>query len=434
MLKIDANGNKIWDKRYGGAGWDGLARMLETTDGGYLLGGHSQSNISGDKSENAFGKADFWVLEIDTDGAKVWDKTLGGTADDWLSALAPAKDGGFLVTGTSESNATGNKTENILGRFDFWVVRIDENGNKIWDRTIGANGSESNKDTIQSINGGHVLLGRATGAGANGHRSQAGKGDKDDFWAIEINENGERVWDKIYGGEGSYSGESVVANSAGGLVFAGKSWSWSNDKLEANRGDYDYWVVNADESGKRNHYANDPEGKTLTWSISGGADASYFEINATTGQIIFAGTDYEDPQDSDQNNTYEATIRATDPSGLFSEQSIHIVVEDVYEPSLDNHTVELNSSVGLEMIWVEPGTFTMGSPESEVGRKTNEPEHNVTFTSGFYLGKYEVTQAQYEAVMQGNGDGLASYPVQYKYQDPNKPRGASILCGCSSFS
>ena len=73
-----------------------------------------------------------------------------------------------------------------------------------------------------------------------------------------------------------------------------------------------------------------------------GADASYFEINATR-QIIFAGTDYEDPQDSDQNNTYEATIRATDPSGLFSEQSIHIVVEDVYEPSLDNHTVELNS-------------------------------------------------------------------------------------------
>ena len=76
VLKIDANGNKIWDKRYGGAGWDGLARMLETTDGGYLLGGHSQSNISGDKSENAFGKADFWVLKIDADGAKVWDKPL----------------------------------------------------------------------------------------------------------------------------------------------------------------------------------------------------------------------------------------------------------------------------------------------------------------------------------------------------------------------
>ena len=93
----------------------------------------------------------------------------------------------------------------------------------------------------------------------------------------------------------------------------------------------------------------------------------------------------------------------------------------MYEPSLDNHTVELNASVGMEMIWVEPGTFTMGSPENEEGRKTNEPEHNVTLTRGFYLGKYEVTQAQYEAVMQGNGDGLASYPVEYKFQDPNKP-------------
>ncbi len=406
VLKIDANGNKIWDKRYGGSGWDGLARILETTDGGYLLGGHSQSNISGDKSENAFGKADFWVIKIDADGTKVWDKTLGGTEDEWLSALAPAEDGGFLVTGSSESNATGNKSENSLGYFDFWAVRIDENGNKIWDRTIGANGSESNKDTIRSDDGGHVLLGR---------------GDKDDFWAIKINEDGDRVWDKIYGGEGSYSGESIVANSAGGFVLAGKSWSWSNDKLEANRGNYDYWVINADESGKRNHYANDPEGKTLTWSISGGADAHLFEINATTGQIIFAGGDYEDPQDSDQNNTYEATIRATDPSGLFSEQSMHLVVEDVYEPSLDNHTVELNATVGLEMIWVEPGTFTMGSPTTEVGRDEDEPEHNVTLTQGFYLGKYEVTQAQYEAVMAGNAEGLASNPVSPQFEDSNKP-------------
>ena len=79
------------------------------------------------------------------------------------------------MTGTSESNATGNKTENILGQVDFWAVRIDAIGNKIWDRTIGANGLESNKDTIQSIDGGHVLLGRASGAGANGHRIQAGR-------------------------------------------------------------------------------------------------------------------------------------------------------------------------------------------------------------------------------------------------------------------
>ena len=73
------------------------------------------------------------------------------------------------------------------------------------------------------------------------------------------------------------------------------------------------------------------------------------------------------------------------------------------------------------MIWVEPGTFTMGSPETEAGRESgNETEHNVTLTKGFYLGKYEVTQAQYEAVMSGNNDGLPPKPSWWPNY-PNRP-------------
>jgi len=93
------------------------------------------------------------------------------------------------------------------------------------------------------------------------------------------------------------------------------------------------------------------------------------------------------------------------------------LVPDDHEPF---HVVELNSSINLEMIWVEPGTFTMGSPTSEVGRGTMETEHNVTLTKGFHLGKYEVTQAQYEAVMTGNTDGLSATPSYYGGY-PNRP-------------
>ncbi|MDA8989786.1 SUMF1/EgtB/PvdO family nonheme iron enzyme, partial [Opitutales bacterium] len=88
--------------------------------------------------------------------------------------------------------------------------------------------------------------------------------------------------------------------------------------------------------------------------------------------------------------------------------------------SLDNHFADLNSTVSLEMIWVEPGTFTMGSPTSEAGRSTNETQHEVTLTQGFYLGKYEVTQAQYEAVMTGNTDSLSATPSQWP-NNPNRP-------------
>jgi formylglycine-generating enzyme required for sulfatase activity len=88
--------------------------------------------------------------------------------------------------------------------------------------------------------------------------------------------------------------------------------------------------------------------------------------------------------------------------------------------NLEGKVVDLNSTVSLEMIWVEPGTFTMGSPESEVGRGNDETQHEVTLTKGFYLGKYEVTQSQYEAVMTGNTDGLNATPSQYS-GNPDRP-------------
>ena len=92
----------------------------------------------------------------------------------------------------------------------------------------------------------------------------------------------------------------------------------------------------------------------------------------------------------------------------------------LFGTSYPNHFVDLNSSVNLEMIWVEPGTFTMGSPTTEAGRNSDETEHNVTLTRGFYLGKYEVTQAQYEAVMTGNTDGLSTKPSEWP-NNPNRP-------------
>jgi formylglycine-generating enzyme required for sulfatase activity len=111
-----------------------------------------------------------------------------------------------------------------------------------------------------------------------------------------------------------------------------------------------------------------------------------------------------------------------------------------------NRLVDLNTSVMLEMLWVEPGTFTMGSPTTETGRGTNETEHNVSLTKGFYLGKYEVTQAQYEAVMTGfswkerllenltlgkkawvNTNGYTATPSEWP-NNPNRPV-ENVSCG-----
>ena len=86
------------------------------------------------------------------------------------------------------------------------------------------------------------------------------------------------------------------------------------------------------------------------------------------------------------------------------------LIQPVYAPSQPNHTVELDATAIAEMIWVGPGTFMMGSPLSEMDRRADEVQHQVTLTESFYLKKFEVTQAQYQAVMTGNAQGLSPTP------------------------
>ena len=114
-------------------------------------------------------------------------------------------------------------------------------------------------------------------------------------------------------------------------------------------------------------------------------------------------------------------LRSADRASNTPSSRIHHLGFRVGFQYTGERTVELNSTVDLEMIWVEPGTFTMGSPTTEVGREAaKEQEHNVSLTKGFYLGKYEVTQAQYEAVMTGNDNSLSAKPSEWP-NNPNRP-------------
>ena len=130
-------------------------------------------------------------------------------------------------------------------------------------------------------------------------------------------------------------------------------------------------------------------------------------------------------------SNYFISVLAKDELNATTEGNFTVTLLDVYEPSRENHVSQLGSSIELEMIWVEPGTFTMGSPESEVGRNADETEHNVTLTNGFYLGKYEVTQAQYKAVMDDNDLNLDSTPSYLPTYYPNRPVENVLGIHCS---
>ena len=167
--------------------------------------------------------------------------------------------------------------------------------------------------------------------------------------------------------------------------------------------------------------ATDPDANaTLTYHLVPGAGDTHNALFTleTNGTLKTATVfDYES-----NASTYTVRVQVKDEHNASVEGNFTVTLTDIlYEPSPQpNHLVDLNSTVNLEMIWVEPGTFTMGSPSNESGRSSNEIEHSVTLTKGFYLGKYEVTQAQYEAVMEGNGNGLSATPSQFGGY-PNSP-------------
>ncbi|MEO8085726.1 MAG: hypothetical protein ABI763_02840 [Bacteroidota bacterium] len=163
---------KMWDKRFGGTYNDDMGCFLQTRDGGYIFGGTSNSGISGDKTEPLRGAIyipDFWIIKIDSAGNKQWDKTFGGTEDEFLFTCQQTRDGGYIFGGISASGISGDKTEPnrdtvciIACAYDFWIVKTDSYGNVEWDKTFGGTRSDFLYSLQQTSDNGYILGGYST--------------------------------------------------------------------------------------------------------------------------------------------------------------------------------------------------------------------------------------------------------------------------------
>ena len=127
---MDNTGQTIeWQNTIGGSGNDNLYSIQETTDGGYILGGNSESGMSGYKTVGNIGWYDYWVVKLDNTGQTIeWQNTIGGNRDDNLYSIQETTDGGYLLSGDSDSGMLGNKTEASHGSSDYWLVKL--NGDK----------------------------------------------------------------------------------------------------------------------------------------------------------------------------------------------------------------------------------------------------------------------------------------------------------------
>src|SRR6185369_1936860 len=125
--------------------------------------GVSLSSPGGNKTNINYGLNDLWLVRISTNGTKLWDKSFGGTENDELLSLEVTSDGGFILGGFSFSDVSGNKTNANLGprnptiSTDFWIVRTDANGNKLWDKSFGGTSDDSCRSLAQTRDGGFIL-------------------------------------------------------------------------------------------------------------------------------------------------------------------------------------------------------------------------------------------------------------------------------------
>ena len=254
IVKIDINGNYLWDRRFGGTSEDYMESMCATRDGGCLLGGASVSGISGDKTQPSQGGYDMWIVKVDANGNKQWDRRYGGNQDEDLYSVAQTIDGGYILAGRSNSGISGDKTQpnwdTTLSTADYWIVKIDSSGNKQWDKKFGTVWDEACADIIQTPDGGYLLGGTTPGCDTTGDKTQlsfCNSPYNDNFWIVKIDTIGNKQWDKVYGGvSGEIFGNSL--NTPDGNYMLGGT---STEGISGNKTitDCGYWLIKIDTLG-----------------------------------------------------------------------------------------------------------------------------------------------------------------------------------------
>ena len=278
ILKLDALGNILWQNTIGGDGNDVAYTIEQTTDGGYICGGQSISDISGDKTENSNGDNDYWIIKLDENGQIEWQNTIGGDNDDRLFATHQTDDGGYICAGNSMSNASGDKAENAIGFMDYWVVKLDASGNIQWENTIGGDDDERLYSIQQTTDGGYIC-GGGSPSNISGDKTENSNGQMD-YWVVKLNASGAIEWQNTIGGSDWDNLIYAQQTSDGGYICGGESSSnISGDKTENSKGQKDYWAIKLNNTGE------------IVWqkTLGGSLDDIIYTIEQTPGNGYIIG-------------------------------------------------------------------------------------------------------------------------------------------------
>jgi hypothetical protein len=252
IVKLDSLGTIQWQNTIGGSNEDELNSIQQTTDGGYILGGWSNSYLSGDKTEDSLGGFDFWIVKVDALGSIQWQNTIGGSGDDKLNSIRQTADSGYILGGYSASDISGDKTENCIGGNgypDYWIIKLDSVGAIQWQNTIGGGAYDYLESLQQTTDGGYILGGRSNSS-ISGDKTENCFAFSIDYWIVKVDSQGAIQWQNTIGGSRSDNLKSIQQTTDGGYIVGGFSDSYIfGDKTENNIGIEDYWIVKMDSVG-----------------------------------------------------------------------------------------------------------------------------------------------------------------------------------------
>ncbi|MFH1319823.1 MAG: T9SS type A sorting domain-containing protein [Bacteroidota bacterium] len=221
-----------WEKSFGGSMNDGGAYVEQTIDGGFIIGGYAYSDDGDVNGHHGYtSEADGWIVRLNSYGDTLWTRSLGGTKNDFISQVKQTPDGGFIVVAYSKSD-DGDVTLHHGSQwyYDAWIVKLGSSGNIEWERSYGGTSDDYGISIDLSDDGGYIVGAASSSTDDDVWGNIGGM----DCWVLKLNSTGDTIWTKNYGGTSSEYIESIMATNDGGYVFAGESNSSNGDVTSNN--------------------------------------------------------------------------------------------------------------------------------------------------------------------------------------------------------
>jgi len=233
-VKLNRFGVTEWRRYFGGSNNDRSYDVVQTDNGDLIMVGSSESDDF--DITNPKGSYDFWAVKMSLQGDLIWQKNFGGSSIEIAYSITNTNDGHYILAGDTRSS--DGDVSSFKGNTDFWLVKIDEAANMLWQNTYGGSDFESARDVLPLQNGNYLVCGSSKSQ--NGEVT--GNFGQNDVWSITIDSNGTLLNETSIGGSGLDFAQSAVQLQDGRVVLVGSSES-NDNQITENKGDKDALII-----------------------------------------------------------------------------------------------------------------------------------------------------------------------------------------------